>query len=298
MSEEPSWDLYRSFLAVIRTASLSSAARALGTTQPTVGRHIDALEAALGMPLFVRSRHGLAPTEPALDLVPHAETMAAASAALARAATGEAEEERGSVRLTASDIVGVEILPTAIKKFRVMHPAINIELVLTNRTENLLRREADLAVRMMRPTQETLVARKMGDVPIFLYAHKAYAKKFGVPETLGQAANHTVIGPDTNVAILDAIEAAGLKKARAVITLKSDSDLAQLAMLRAGCGIGGMQKQLAARDRNMVPILHEAFQIPMEMWLVMHENLRGSHRIRLLYDHLATHLTQYVRITD
>ncbi len=298
MSEEPSWDLYRSFLAVIRTASLSGAARALGTTQPTVGRHIDALEAALGMPLFIRSRHGLAPTEPALDLGPHAETMAAASAALARAATGEAEEERGSVRLTASDIVGVEILPTAIKKFRVMHPAINIELVLTNRTENLLRREADLAVRMMRPTQEALVARKMGDVTIFLYAHKAYAKKFGVPETLGHVANHTVIGPDTNVAILDAIEAAGLKKARAVITLKSDSDLAQLAMLRAGCGIGGMQKQLAARDRNMVPILHEAFQIPMEMWLVMHENLRGSHRIRLLYDHLATHLTQYVGITD
>ena len=116
MSEEPSWDLYRSFLAVIRTASLSGAARALGTTQPTVGRHIDALEAALGMPLFVRSRHGLAPTEPALELVHHAETMAAASAALARAATGEAEEERGSVRLTASDIVGVEILPTVISR--------------------------------------------------------------------------------------------------------------------------------------------------------------------------------------
>ncbi len=297
MGVEPSWDHYRSFLAVIRAASLSGAARALGTTQPTVGRHIDALEAATGLPLFVRSRHGLTPTEGALHLVPHAETMAAAAAAMARAATGEAEEARGTVRLTVSDIIGVEILPAIIRQFRRDHPAITIELALTNRTEDLLRREADLAIRMMRPTQEALVARKIGDVPILLYAHKSYVKKQGVPETFDQTPNHTLIGPDTDAGILNAVETAGLKNARAAITLKSDSDLAQLAMVRAGCGIGGMQKQLAVRDRDMVPVLHEVFQISLEMWLVMHEDLRSSRRVRLLYDHLALHLARYVRMT-
>lgn len=298
MKIEPTWDHFRSFLAVIETASLSGAARSLGTTQPTIGRHIDALEAALGLPLFVRSRHGLNPTTSALALVPHAKDMASASAALIRKASGEGEEARGIVRLTVSEIIGTEVLPPIIRQLREIHPAIDLELVLTNSTENLLRREADIAIRMMRPAQEALVARKIGDVPIRLYAHETYIKNRGIPEALDDLPDHTLIGPDSNISILEAVERAGLKNARANIRLASDSDLTQLALLRAGCGIGGMQMQLAAREPKIVPVLHDAFEIPMEMWLVMHEGLRTSQRVRLTFDHLVEHLNAFVHFSD
>jgi len=289
------WTLIRSFLAVAQTKSLSAAARELGLTQPTLGRHIDALERALGAKLFTRSVHGLTPTDAALDLVPHAKAMAATAAALARTASGEAADMRGTVRVTASDIIGAEVLPAILAAFRARYPEIAIELVLSNRTENLLTREADIAVRMIRPAQHNLIARKIGDVPIHLYAHKAYAKRRGLPRTLADLAAHDIIGYDGETRAYDAYAKEGLPVTRDLFALRSDSDLAQLALLRAGAGIGGMQKQLAARERNMVPVLHSAVRIPLEIWLVMHEDLRTNRRIRLLYDCLAGGLTRYVK---
>ncbi|MEX0839997.1 MAG: LysR family transcriptional regulator, partial [Parvibaculum sp.] len=159
---EPGWELYRSYLAVVREGSLSGAARQLGLTQPTVGRHIDALEAALGVGLFTRSQGGLAPTEGALALVAHAEAMASAAEALRRAASGEAEDDSGTVRITASEIIGTQVLPAMLTRFREKHPRIAVELVLSNRTDDLIRRDADIAVRMIRPTQTALIARKTG----------------------------------------------------------------------------------------------------------------------------------------
>src|SRR5271163_506215 len=159
---EPGWELFRSFLEVVRDGSLSAAARRLALTQPTVGRHIDALEAALGLSLFTRSPRGLTPTPAALALEPHVEAMAAAAAALGRAASGEAAADRGAVRVTASDVIGCEVLPPILAAFRARHPGVALELTLTNRTENLARRDADIAVRMVRPTQSGLVARRIG----------------------------------------------------------------------------------------------------------------------------------------
>ena len=147
----------------MRDGSLSGAGRRLGLAQPTVGRHIDALESALGLPLFARSPRGLAPTEAAANLVPHVEAMAAASAALARAAAGEASATRGVVRVTASEIIGCEVLPAIFATFRAKNPGVAIELALTNRNEDLSRRDADIAVRMVRPTQSALVARRIGE---------------------------------------------------------------------------------------------------------------------------------------
>src|SRR5690348_9795282 len=151
VKREPGWELYRSFLATVRERSLSGAARALGLTQPTLGRHIDELEQALGgIALFTRSQLGLVPTDAALALVPHAEAMAASAAALVRAASGAAGAASGSIRLTASEIVGGEVLPPILADFREGNPGIAVELVLSNATEDLLRREADIAVRMVR----------------------------------------------------------------------------------------------------------------------------------------------------
>jgi DNA-binding transcriptional LysR family regulator len=289
------WTLVRSFLAVAEAKSLSAAARTLGLTQPTLGRHVDALEAALGTRLFTRSVHGLLPSEAALDLLPHARAMAATAAALERTASGEAAEERGTVRLTASDVIGAEVLPAILARARSRHPGVALELVLSNRTENLLTREADIAVRMVRPTQQNLVARKIGDVPIHLYAHKSYAKRRGLPRTLADLLDHDVIGYDSSALVLDGLAHVGITAARENFALRSDSDLAQLALLRAGAGIGGMQRQLAARDKALLPVLHCAIRLPLEMWLVMHEDLRATRRVRLLYDLLADGLSRYVK---
>src|SRR6185437_11353324 len=147
---EAGWEHYRSFLGVLREGSLSATARALGLTQPTLGRHIDALEKALKVKLFARTQHGLVPTQSALDMAPHAEAMEAAAQALARTASGEAGETRGAVRLTASEIVGAEVLPAILSEFHAQHPQIAIELALSNRNQDLSRRDADIAVRMIR----------------------------------------------------------------------------------------------------------------------------------------------------
>ena len=144
-TSEPGWELYRSFLAVVRERSLSGAARALRLTQPTIGRHVDALEEALGVSLFTRSQAGLLATAGAVQLLPYAEAMASAASALQRAASGEADEERGVVRITASEMIGTEVLPAALAAFRELYPRIDVELVLSNRSQDLLRRDVDIA---------------------------------------------------------------------------------------------------------------------------------------------------------
>ena len=164
MIRTPRWDELRTFVEVARDGSLSADARRLGLSQPTVGRHIDALETTLGLTLFTRSPRGLTPTPAALALEPHVEAMAAAAAALGRAASGEAAADRGAVRVTASEIIGCEVLPPILADFHAEHLGIAIELGLTNRTEDLPRRDADIAVRMVRPTQSGLVARRIGGI--------------------------------------------------------------------------------------------------------------------------------------
>ncbi|MDE2109819.1 MAG: LysR family transcriptional regulator [Alphaproteobacteria bacterium] len=288
------WEMYRSFLGVVRHGSLSAAARVLGLTQPTLGRHIDALETALGITLFMRSQHGLMPTQAALGLAPHAEAMAAAADALARASTGEAGALRGTVRLTASEIVGVEILPPMLTDFRAAHPNIDIELSLSNRNQDLLRRDADIAVRMIAPVQKALVARKLGKLAVGLFAHRRYLAGHGMPPSLGALSGHTLIGFDADAGAIGAMRQTGLPITRDLFALRTDSDHAQLAHLRAGFGIGGCQLGIAAREADLVPVLAEEFRFDLEVWLVSHAALRGSRRVRLLYDHLARALRTYI----
>jgi DNA-binding transcriptional LysR family regulator len=292
MIDAPGWELYASFLAVLRQGSLSAAARRLGLTQPTLGRHIAALERALGLALFTRSRGGLQPTRAALDLLPHAQAMEAAAEALRRAASGEAAEERGTVRLAASEVMGAEVLPAMLARFAADHPAIAIELVLSNRNEDLLRRDADIALRMARPRQRALVARRLGQVGLGLYAHRRYLDAFGMPESLAALARHRVIGFDRDPTSWQSVGPSPVAVTRASFAFRSDSDLAQLAALRAGVGIGACQHPLAARD-GLLPVLPREIAFALEMWLVMHEDLRASRRVRLLFDHLVPELQGY-----
>jgi DNA-binding transcriptional LysR family regulator len=295
MKREPHWDELRTFLEVVRDGSLSGAARRLGIAQPTVGRHIDALEAALGVALFARSPRGLAPTAAALNLAPHVEAMSAASAALGRAAAGEGSVDRGVVRVTASEIVGCEVLPAIFATFRRDHPGIAIELALTNRNEDLSRRDADIAVRMLRPTQSSLVARRIGSTRIGLFARRDYIASFGGPSSIAELAKHRLIGFDRDDRSFRATGADAEQISRDSFGFRCDSDLAQLAALRAGVGIGGCQENIARRSPELVRVLPDQFAFALEIWLVMHEDVKGTPRVRLLFDHLAAGLADYVQ---
>jgi len=292
---DPSWELYRTFLEVLRDGSLSGAARRLGLTQPTAGRHINALEVALGLTLFTRSQRGLLPAPAALELQPHAEAMASAQAAFLRVASGEVEAEHGAVRITASQIVGCEVLPAILAGFCAQHPGIVPELVLDNQPADLLRRDADIAVRMVRPKQETLVARRIGEVSIGLYAHETYAARFGLPASTAEIARHRLIGFDRDDIAFRAVAGRQPWISRPAFGFRTDSDLAQLAALRAGVGISGCQKLLAAREPKLLPVLAGEVSFRLEMWVAMHESLRSTRRVRMMFEALGEGLAGYVR---
>jgi len=287
MNSPPSWDLYRTFDAVLRTGSLSGAARLLGLTQPSISRHIDALEAAIGRDLFVRTQRGLAPTAAALELRPYAELLASTSAALLRTAAGSAGEIAGTVRISASEVVSAEHLPGMLSRLRQRHPALSFELLASNTVDDLLQRQADVAVRMVQPAQQSLVARKVAPIPLGLYAHANYLSRRGTPASLGDLADHDVIGYDTATPAIRAIATRFPDLDRAAFALRADSDLAQLAAIRAGFGIGICQVPVAARDSRLVRLLPESFAVDLEVWIVMHEDLSNSPRCRAVFDALA-----------
>ncbi|UDF35315.1 UNVERIFIED_ORG: LysR family transcriptional regulator [Shinella sp. XGS7] len=297
MTSSPGWELYRSFLAVLQEGSLSGAARALGLTQPTVGRHVSALEQALDLSLFTRSAAGLQPTESALALREDAELMQSTAAALERAARGLGQAVQGAVRISASEVMGVEVLPPILSELQAQHPQLEIELVLSNRVQDLLRREADIAVRMTVPRQEALLATRVGEVPLGLHAHRRYLARHGMPQSLAELAGHRLIGYDQETPFLRAASARLNLPAwsRERFAARCDSDLGQLALLRAGAGIGICQIALARRDPELVQLFPQQFSMALESWVVMHEGLRRSPRCRVSFDALVQGLRAYMR---
>lgn len=290
----PSWSLHETFLEVMRGGSLSAASRALGVAQPTVRRRIEALEEALDAVLFTRSPNGLEPTEAARAMLPHAEAMASTAHALARSVSGGAGEDRGTVRVAASHVMGAEVLPAILASLRRAHPRIQIELTLSNRNEDLLRRDADLAVRMVRPAQAALVARRVGEIPIGIFASEAYLASREPPRSVEELSDHALIGPDRDRATLEALAAAGFPGRRGGYALRTDHDLAQLAAIRAGVGIGACQVPLAARGRPPLRRLLPEIEVPLEVWVVTHEDLREVRRVRAVLDHLVEELARYL----
>jgi DNA-binding transcriptional LysR family regulator len=294
MTSKIGWELYRSFLCVLKEGSLSAAARDLGITQPTVGRHIAALEQALGVALFTRSQLGLTPTEVALGLKPYAETMESTAASLERAATAHGKGVRGVIRVSASEVVGVEVLPPILQQLRRKHPQLKIELVLSDRVQDLLRREADIAVRMLRPQQEQLVARRVGNIEIGLHAHKDYLARNGTPLDASALTGHALIGFDQPTAFLRAASRSFKGLTREAFSIRADSNLAQLALIRSGAGIGFCQSALAERDSKLVRVLPHEFSMQLETWVAMHEDLRSSPRCRVTFEALVEGLKRYI----
>jgi len=290
------WEWYRSFLGVLREGSLSGAARALDLTQPTVGRHVAALEAQVGHPLFVRTPAGLLPNEAALALRPYAEAMDSTAAALERTARSHGDGVRGIVRVTASEVVGLEVLPPLLADLRERHPALVIELVLSNRVQDLLRREADIAIRMTAPKQEQLIARRVGVIEVGLHAHERYLAARGTPESMPAlvADGHTLIGYDRPAPYVRELARRFPVMVPEHFALRTDSDLAHLALVRAGAGLGLCQVALARRDPALRRVLAGELSIPLETWVTMHEDLRDSPRCRAVFEALVTGLERHV----
>lgn len=293
-ASEPDWSLYRSFLAVLREGSLSAAARTLGLTQPTLARHIDALETAVGFELFVRSQQGLAPTEGALELKPYAESLAATTAAAMRAASGLGRSTRGTVRVTASEIVGAEVLPPILTSLRERYPELEIELVLSNAVDNLLRRDADIAVRMVEPAQDALVVKRLGSVTLGLYAHRRYLDRAGVPRTIEDLPRHSLIGFDRETPAIRSLRQHARGFEHVHFAFRTDSDIAQLMAIRAGFGIGVCQVAIARRSPDLKRVMATEFALKLGVWLAMHENLRSTRRCRAVFDGLANGLKMHV----
>ena len=287
------WERYRAFLAVLAGGSLSAASRDLRVMQPTVRRRIEELEREIGAALFVRSPTGLTPTPLALELRGPARAMAASAEAFARAASAEAGAPSGVVRVTASEVVGVEVLPPMLAAIRAVHPGLTIALGSDNRTQDLLHHEADIAIRMVRPRQEALVARWVGGIALGLFAHRRVVDAWGVPASLADLVRFPLIGFETETPGVRALRARGLSLRAEDFVFRTDSDLGQLAAIRAGMGFGVCQVALARRDPDFVRVLGDAFVHDLDTWVVMHEDQRAVRRVRLVFDALADQLSDY-----
>lgn len=282
------WNLYRSYLAVMTHGSLSAAARDLGLTQPTLARHIDQLEQSLGLGLFLRGPSGLIPTEAGAALRPAAQAIEAAAMAFERAAEGAGQTgAAGVVRISASEVFAAERLPSILRDIRQSLPKIALELVATDQVEDLLRRDADIALRMTAPEQQALIARRLGSVRLGLFAHPDYLARQGHPQMPKDLAGHDLIGYDRWTPALRRMVAARPELGRENFALRVDHPLVQLAALRAGFGIGICQVGLA---QGLEPVLPDDIRMDLPVWAVMHEDLRSNAACRAVFDALVAGL--------
>lgn len=288
--EHLDWSLVQSFLAVAETGSLSAAARRLGLTQPTVGRHIQALEQKLGVDLFNRQARGMNLTEQGTTLLEHARAMREAAEALSLHAAGKNSDLRGAVRITASVFSSHHYLPPIIAELREAHPEIDVELVASDETENLLFREADIAVRMYRPTQLDMVTLHVGDVQLALFGSKRYLARKGRPVTFDDLLQHDLVGYDRNESMLREFRTAGYAVEREFFPVRCDNQTAVWELVRAGCGLGFAPLQAGLRDPELER-LELGLPIPrLEVWLTAHEAVRQSPRVDLVWRVLAERL--------
>jgi DNA-binding transcriptional LysR family regulator len=281
------WNRIRAFLVTAEEGSLSAAARALGTTQPTLGRQVAAIEEELGVTLFERVGRGLELTEAGLALLDDVRTMGEAAGRVSRLAAGQAQEITGQVSISASEVVSAYLLPPILTDLRHLHPGINLEIVASNATADLKRREADIAIRNHRPTDDGLIARRLPDRMVRLYATPDYLAGLSEQQTLGDA---VLIGFDTGPALIGALNQAGLSLSQDSVQITSTNQLVQWQMARQGAGIGLMLQEVGDADPTMERALPDMAPIPVPMWLTAHRELATSLRIRSVFDFLAERL--------
>ena len=286
------WALVRSFLAVLDAGSLMGAARRLGAQQPTLSRHVAEFEAQLGAPLFERTGRGVTPTALALSIADAARQMEQGAGALAQALAGRRAATAGTVRITTSQVAASYLLPAALAALQASEPDIQVELVASNQISNLLRREADIAVRMVRPSQGSLVARKLGEIPICAAAHADYLARAGTPQQPAELLRHRLIGYDQDDTIERGFAALGLTLPKTAFALRTDDQVAYGRLVAAGAGIGFVARYNLPHWPGVRPLLPMLQIPPLPCWLAVHREIRGNRVVKRVYDFLAEALPQ------
>ncbi len=276
------WDLVRSFLSVARMGSLSAAARELGVSQPTLSRNIQAIESKTELNLFQRTTQGLTLTEAGADLVDAAAKMNDAAELFNRQVSGLSERLDGDIRLSVNDIVGNYLLPPAIAAFRQQHAGIHIEIVITNHASSINKREADIALRMFRPTQPDLIANRLPDMPLGFFASSNYLKEYGIPKSFEEFPQHILIGFDESTEFIDGAKQRGVNLERKNFSIRTDHLLAQINLCRAGAGIVATHVELAKRCPELQQVLEWVPLPALEFWIVCHSDTQHSSKIRAL----------------
>jgi len=282
------WTLLRAFLAVVDEGSLLRAARRLGTYQPTLSRQIAELESQLGAALFERTGRGLLPTAVGLSIVEHARSMAESADALQAQVKGASASLEGTVRIACSQVVACHLMPAVLTELRASGVAAQFEIASSNEVSNLLRREADIALRLVAPTQSSLIAKRIAQIPMGAFASKDYLAEHGTPRRLADLRKHALVGLDTDGTLIHALGDLGLALRREDFSCRSDDQVAVIELVRAGLGIGFMPLFVGRRDPNLRRLLPEAASGDLPVWAVVHREIRGNRLIRAVFDALAT----------
>ncbi len=285
------WSSLKDFLAVAECGSLSGAARRLGVSQPTLTRRMAALEDDLQTELFRRGPRGLELTEAGEAVLGPARQMEREAQALEIAVTGRDTALAGPVRITATEGLAVEWLTPTLARFREDHPQIVPEILVRNTAVNVLRREADIAIRLGRPRQAELVSRRVSDLVLGLYASRGYLEREGTPRSVEELREHRGVAFDEGEVYTGAGRWLESALGGAQIVYRANHLSAQLAAIRAGFGIGGQSAFIAERHADLVRVLPDT-AVRLEIWLVTHPGLRRSARIRAVYDFLAERLVE------
>lgn len=287
---QPDWNHLHAFLVTVEQGSLSAAARSLGVTQPTLSRQVSALEASLSLMLFERNGKRLTLTDAGRELVASAKDMGRAAEQLSLTASGQRSGLRGLVRITASDVTSAYLLPDVIRKLRVQAPQITVEIVATDNIQNLMLRDADIAIRHVRPEQPNLVARLMSDKSGHFYATKSYLDARGRPGQISELTQHDWVAMGDVDRMRTYMEGMGVPLPAEVFRLNSENSLVAWEMVKAGMGIGPMDDEIAALCPGLERVLPQTLQVTFPVWLVTHREIHTSPRIRLVYDLLAERL--------
>ncbi|TPL47548.1 LysR family transcriptional regulator [Mesorhizobium sp. B2-4-6] len=287
------WNLIKSFVTVAETGSLSAAARKLSASQPTLGRHIGELEQELGVTLFRRGRSGYTLTEAGATLFEQGKAVSEQASAFSRLALGSAEAIEGTVRIAASEVVAAYVLPDMTARLGIDEPGVEVEIVASNQVENLLRRDADIAIRMVKPVQNELVARKVCDISLCACAAISYLDRRGRPLGPADLVHHALVGFDRSDEMIRAFVQHGIPVTRGSFRFRADNQIVLWEAVRAGNGIGLGQQPLAERDPLMEKVLPGLPLPVLPVWLAMHRDVRTSMRIRRVADFLHEELKRY-----
>ncbi|WP_316015167.1 LysR family transcriptional regulator [Roseobacter sp. HKCCA0434] len=286
------WNQARAVLVTAREGSLSAAARALGLAQPTLGRQVAALEAELGVTLFDRVGRTLVLTEIGARLCAHLERMADAAADVSALAAGQAREVTGLVRISATDVMAVDVLPPILADLRREAPGLELEIVTSNGLSDLRRREADIALRHARPEQPELYARKLGETTAHLYAASGWISRHGRPRVPSDLAGHGFAMIERSPRMDGFLREMGLPVDEMRVAVVSHSGIAMREMVRHGAAITFMTRDMAEAVPGLERVLPDLPPIPVPLWLVAHAELMTSARVRLVFDRLAAALSR------